>query len=113
LPHEAALEQLRHATLMAMPSVDEAFGVAYVEALAAGVPAIGCAEEPGPREIAAAGEGMLLVKSGDIAALADTIAGVVEAGSPRLREAALETGRAFSWERCGRETVGCYAEALS
>jgi teichuronic acid biosynthesis glycosyltransferase TuaC len=113
LPHGAAVEQLRHATLMAMPSVDEAFGVAYVEALAAGVPAIGCAGEPGPQEIAAEGEGMLLVKSGDTAGLAEAIAGVVQDPSPRLREAALQTGRLFSWERCGRETVDCYAEALS
>ena len=35
------------ATLFVMPSVDEAFGVAYVEAMAAGVPAVGCARRAG------------------------------------------------------------------
>ena len=40
------------ATVFALPSVDEAFGVAYVEAMAAGVPAIGCLGEAGPEEIA-------------------------------------------------------------
>ena len=54
---------------MALPSVDEAFGVAYVEALACGVPAIGCAGEGGPEEIAALGEGMLLVPPRDPDAL--------------------------------------------
>ena len=32
----------------AMPSTEEAFGVAYIEAMAAGIPAIGAAGEPGP-----------------------------------------------------------------
>ena len=115
LDPEAALAELRRSTLMAMPSVDEAFGVAYVEALAAGVPALGCAGEPGPEEIAAAGEGMLLVRAGDIEGLADAIAGVLEdpGGQARLREAALATGAGFSWERCGQETVESYYEALS
>ena len=49
-----------------MPSTEEAFGVAYIEAMAAGVPAIGCRGEPGPEEIAAAGDGFLLVPPGDI-----------------------------------------------
>ena len=44
-----------------MPSTDEAFGVAYIEAMAAGIPAIGAAGEPGPAEIAAVGAGIELV----------------------------------------------------
>ena len=37
----AALATARAAALFVLPSVDEAFGVAYIEAMAAGVPAIG------------------------------------------------------------------------
>ncbi len=51
----------RQASLFVLPSTDEAFGVAYVEAMAAGVPAIGCRGEDGPEEIAAAGGGIELV----------------------------------------------------
>ena len=51
----------RPATVFALPSVDEAFGVAYIEAMARGIPAIGCAGEAGPEEIAASGGGMVLV----------------------------------------------------
>ena len=56
-----------------MPSTDEAFGVAYIEAMAAGVPAIGCRGEPGPEEIAAAGDGFVLVPPGDIERLTQRI----------------------------------------
>ena len=56
-----------------MPSTEEAFGVAYVEAMAGGVPAIGCRGEPGPEEIAAAGDGLVLVPPGDIERLTQRI----------------------------------------
>jgi glycosyltransferase involved in cell wall biosynthesis len=56
-----------------MPSTEEAFGVAYIEAMAGGVPAIGCRGEPGPEEIAAAGDGLVLVPPGDIERLTQRI----------------------------------------
>src|SRR4029450_9745135 len=55
LAPERALHELARCHVMALPSVDEAFGVAYVEALARGVPAIGVRGEGGPEEIAALG----------------------------------------------------------
>ena len=45
----------RRPGVFVLPSVDEAFGVAYVEAMAGAVPAIGCRGEAGPEEIAAVG----------------------------------------------------------
>jgi glycosyltransferase involved in cell wall biosynthesis len=112
----AALRELARCHLMAMPSVDEAFGVAYVEALACGVPAIGCAGEGGPEEIAAAGEGMVLVPPRDPAALARTI-GELVADADRLAalsDAARATAeRRFGREACGRATVDAYREATS
>ena len=61
LPHAEAQAAARTGTLFVLPSVDEAFGVAYAEAMAGGVPAIGCRGEDGPEEIAAAGGGIALV----------------------------------------------------
>ena len=57
LPNDGATAEATAGSLFVMPSVDEAFGVAYIEAMAGGVPAIGCRGEDGPEEIAAAGGG--------------------------------------------------------
>ncbi len=111
LEPDEALRRLAGAHVMALPSEDEAFGVAYVEALACGVPAIGLATEGGPAEIAALGPGMLLVPPRDPVALADAIRAAQ--ADPTLPDAARATAREhFSWERCGRDTVAAYREAL-
>jgi glycosyltransferase involved in cell wall biosynthesis len=111
LEHERALEVARRCGVFAMPSVDEAFGVAYIEAMAAGLPAIGCADEPGPEEIARAGEGMLLVPPGDVGALRAAIEESLAA--PNLGAKARRTVQQhFTWERCGEATVAAYEEAL-
>jgi glycosyltransferase involved in cell wall biosynthesis len=47
--HEDVLSKLKAADVMALPSTDEAFGIAYIEAMACGCPVIGCNNE-GPSE---------------------------------------------------------------
>jgi len=115
LPHADALDRSRRSTIFAMPSIDEAFGVAYVEAMAAGLPAIGSLGEPGPQEIAAAGDGMRLVAPGDVEALGAQI-GDLLADPAWLREvgdgARATVAEHFTWERCGRETVRAYEDAV-
>jgi teichuronic acid biosynthesis glycosyltransferase TuaC len=115
LPPEQAVEQARRCTLFVMPSTEEAFGVAYIEAMAAGVPAIGCRGEPGPEEIAAAGDGFLLVPPGDIERLTQRIDELLS-DPHRLREAG-QRARAtvaanFTWERCGEQTLAAYEHVL-
>jgi glycosyltransferase involved in cell wall biosynthesis len=105
LPPAQALERARRCSVFAMPSVDEAFGVAYVEAMAAGLPAIGRRGESGPEEIAALGPGMHLI--GDASELPDAIRGATDGTAARA------TAREhFSWEACGRATVQAYEDAL-
>jgi glycosyltransferase involved in cell wall biosynthesis len=116
LPPAEAIAHARACTLFVMPSTEEAFGVAYVEAMAGGVPAIGCRGEPGPEEIAAAGDGFLLVPPGDIERLSQRIDELL-ADPRRLREvgrrAAANVAANFTWRGCGEQTLAAYERALS
>jgi teichuronic acid biosynthesis glycosyltransferase TuaC len=110
-----AVATARRGSLFVLPSIDEAFGVAYIEAMAAGVPAIGCRGEDGPEEIAGAGGGIELVTARDPVALASSLAALLSdpARVERMRVAARETVLgSFTWERCGRQTVAAYEEVL-
>jgi teichuronic acid biosynthesis glycosyltransferase TuaC len=110
-----AIELARQCTLFVMPSTEEAFGVAYIEAMAGGVPAIGCRGEPGPEEIAAAGDGLVLVPPGDIERLTQRIDELLS-DPHRLREvgqrARATVAAHFTWENCGRQTLSAYEHAL-
>ena len=98
-----------------MPSVDEAFGVAYAEAMAGGVPAVATRGEPGPEELAAAGGGLRLVPPRDPAALAAALDDLLadDAARAALGRAARATVEAhFTWAATGRATVAAYEDAL-
>jgi glycosyltransferase involved in cell wall biosynthesis len=113
--HPEAVAAARAGSLFVLASVQEAFGVAYIEAMAGGVPAIGCRGEDGPEEIAAAGGGIELVPACDPRALAAAIDRLLAEPS-RLEEmglqARLTVEREFNWPRCGRETVRAYRDVL-
>jgi glycosyltransferase involved in cell wall biosynthesis len=89
--------------------------VAYIEAMAGGLPAIGSRGEGGPEDIAAAGDGMLLVDPDDHRALARLLEEML-ADSGRLAAlggAARSTvEQNFTWAHCGASTVGAYRAAL-
>jgi teichuronic acid biosynthesis glycosyltransferase TuaC len=111
-----ALERTRRASLLALPSTDEAFGMVYVEAMAGWLPAIGARGEPGPEEIAAAGPGLTLVGAGDVPELADAIDTLLCDDDHRRAQgerARATVEAAFSWPRCGEATVAAYEAALA
>jgi teichuronic acid biosynthesis glycosyltransferase TuaC len=116
LPHPEALRRLRAGAVFAMPSVDEAFGVAYVEALAAGLVVVAARGEPGPEDLAAAGAPLVLVPPGDPDALAAALDGLLADSARRaeLGRAGREVvERRLSWRACGEATVAAYGEALA
>lgn len=115
LPPAEAQAAARAGTVFVLPSIDEAFGVAYVEAMAGGVPVIGCRGEAGPEEIARSGGGIRLVPPAEPEALAAELRTILS--ERRWRRELGEAARAnvaahFTWEACGRATVDAYAEAL-
>jgi glycosyltransferase involved in cell wall biosynthesis len=115
LPNPEAVARAATCDLFVMPGVEEPFGVAFVEAMAAGLPAIGSRGEGGPEDIAAAGPGMVLVEPDDPGALAGVLDRLTRDRSElaRLGAAARETVAAnFTWERCGAQTVAAYQAAL-
>jgi teichuronic acid biosynthesis glycosyltransferase TuaC len=116
LPPAEARSRAAAADLFVLPSVDEAFGVAYVEAMAAGVPAIGCEREDGPDEIAAAGPGLVQVAPRSPQALAGELDRLLSDDAARAalgRQARSTVEQAFTWEHCGRQTVAAYERALT
>jgi teichuronic acid biosynthesis glycosyltransferase TuaC len=115
LPPGEALAAARQGGIFVLPSVDEAFGVAYIEAMAGGVPAIGARGEPGPEEIAASGGGMRLVAPGEPEALANELRALLD--DPDWRREVGHQARAnveahFTWAECGHATVAAYEDAL-
>jgi teichuronic acid biosynthesis glycosyltransferase TuaC len=112
LEQERALEEARRCHVFVMPGVEEPFGVAFVEAMAAGLPAVGAAGEGGPEEIAAAGGGMLLVPPDNHQALTAAIERALRERE-ELGNAARENVRHnFTWEHCGRATLAAYRSVL-
>jgi teichuronic acid biosynthesis glycosyltransferase TuaC len=114
MDHESALVELARCHVHVMPSIHDAFGVAHVEAMAAGLPAIG-GEGTGAEDVAAAGEGMLLVPAGDVTAIARAIESVIASPAElrRLGEAARRTAiESFSWRRNAEATLALYREVV-
>jgi glycosyltransferase involved in cell wall biosynthesis len=101
-----AIARLARCHVMAMPSVDEAFGVAYTEAIACGLTAIGCAGEPGPEELAELTDAMVLVPPRDPEALAEALGRALTAPPPAGTNP-------FTLEACGTRTLEAYRDALA
>jgi teichuronic acid biosynthesis glycosyltransferase TuaC len=112
LDNDRAVAEVARCHLFVMPSVDEPFGVAYVEAMAAGLPAIAVRGEGGPEDIAAAGDGIVLVARDDHRALAAAIADELRDPAARGEAARRTVADHFTWAHCGERTVSAYERAL-
>lgn len=102
---------LRHATLLAMPSRDEGFGLPMLEAMAAGLPVVAAARGALPE---VAGDAAVLIQSNDPEEWSTTIESLITDESRReaLKHAGLLRSSAFSWERTATETARLYREVL-
>ncbi len=100
-----------HTTLFAFPSLYEGFGLPVLEAMAAGACVV-ARNASAMAEIV--GEAGALVETADVATLAETISGLLEAPARRAELAASARGRSrtFTVERMARLTLASYRASL-
>ena len=90
-PHERVRAMMAGASVFAMPSLVEAFGLVYLEAMAAGVPVVATAIG-GAAEILTHGTNALLAARGDVASLGAALEQAVT--DDAMRERLVRGGRA-------------------
>jgi alpha-1,3-rhamnosyl/mannosyltransferase len=100
------------ADLFAFPSRHEGFGIPVVEAMAQGT-AVVCSDIAALREVA--GDAAHFVGPDDLDGWVDAFRTLLTASDARERLVAAGDERVgrYSWDRCTRETVAVYREALS
>ncbi|MGC7095629.1 glycosyltransferase family 4 protein [Amycolatopsis lurida] len=102
---------LRGASVLAMPSLAEGFGLPVLEAMAAGVPVV---HSDVPALVEVSGGAARVVPSGDAGALAAALREVL--GSPSLsatmRTSGLTRSAEFSWRSAGRALWSVHTAAL-
>lgn len=98
VPNEQVLDQLKQSAIFLLPSWNEAFGLAYLEAMAMGTAVVGCADN-GAADILTGGIDGSLVPPRDVAALAAKLAVLI--ADPMLRDSlactAMQSVKRFSW----------------
>jgi len=105
-----------HARALVLPSLDssETFGLAQLEAMAAGVPVVASDLPTGVRELGVEGDSHLYVPPGDAAALAAALARIQ--ADPRLAERLGEGGRrraaSYGRDRMVDELLAWYGDLL-
>lgn len=114
LPHREALAKLAEADLFILPSYREAFGVAYLEAMAAGLLAIGVKGQ-GPEAFLRDGESGFLIPPRDREALAGKLEFAIghREECRRMARRGREVVRdGFTWERHAEKLMAVYSEAV-
>ena len=97
VPNDRLPSHYAKATVFVLPSLIEAFGVAYLEAMACGTPVIGT-RHGGCSEFITHGKNGLLIEPGDYVSLAENIIAVI-----------LDRNLQTSLATCANETVRTYS----
>lgn len=109
--YDAAPALYREADVFVSPTYAEGFSNTILEAMASGLPSVSCFAV-GVVDCLRDGENGLLVRPGDVPALAEALRRVIEDAPLRRRLAATaleECRRTYSWEAVGRQIMDVYA----
>lgn len=100
-----------HCLAYVFPSSYEGFGLPILEAMACGAPVL-TSTLSALGEVA--GDAALTLPAIELGLLAEGIARIASDASLRasLRERGLQHVKAFTWERCAKQTLSCYERAL-
>ena len=112
--HEEVCQHLGAAGVFVLPSYREAFGIAYLEAMAMGLLAIGV-EGQGPAAFIRHGVTGLLVPPHNVDALATCLAGVLDAPvdyRPMAVAGCQLVRREFSWQRHAERLTEVFRESV-
>jgi glycosyltransferase involved in cell wall biosynthesis len=113
VPHRDIHACLLEADVFLLPSYREAFGIAYLEAMAAGLYTIGVTGQ-GPSQFIRSGENGLLLPARDISAIAGALREIFR--DPQAAERAARRGRydvfaSFTWEQHARRVMAQLRES--
>jgi len=111
-PSDEVIALYRSADLFVMPSLSEGFGMAALEAMAAGLPVL-ASDVGGLPSFIAHGENGLLVPPGDIESLEAAIVRVLDSsdGGARLGKSALSTAESHDWSEVSDQYIQLYRRA--
>ncbi len=114
ISHRALLDHYGAASVLAMPSLMEAFGIPYLEAMSCGLPVVATACE-GPDEFLCPEENALVVPPGDASSLAGALVRLLgdQALRDRLRAGGQRTVLRFTPARMASETLAVYRSVLA
>jgi teichuronic acid biosynthesis glycosyltransferase TuaC len=114
LTHAEAMRVLAQSDLFILPSWQEAFGVVYLEAMALGIPAIGCKGQ-GAEDIIRPGIDGLLVEPESVQSVVDALRSVLNHPEELATWGAQARRRAteFSWDRNVRAYLSLYGELMA
>lgn len=115
MDHPQAMKKLSEADIFSLPSWQEGFGVAYIEAMSQGKPVIGVQGE-GISDVIVHGKNGLLVQPQDVDAVIKALDTLLS--NPALAISLGEAGRktvseGYTWNQNASKTVEVYKELLS
>jgi glycosyltransferase involved in cell wall biosynthesis len=104
---EGVAQAMRDADFFLLPSIEDAFGLVTLEAMASGLPPI-VSDHVGASELISSGKNGLVTRAGDASALAEAIEALLDDGELRREmglDARARVERGCSWEEYGDRVI--------